>query len=50
MKSSMLARHSAERMAHQKLVQMGTIAATVVVGDMDDDTQKMFMGKLGVGT
>ncbi|MCB9776631.1 MAG: M48 family metallopeptidase [Nitrospiraceae bacterium] len=44
-----IARHGAERMAHQKLVQMGTIAATVAVGDMDYDTQRMVMGALGVG-
>lgn len=44
-----IARHGAERMAHQKLVQMGSIAATVAVGDMDYDTQRMVMGALGVG-
>jgi predicted Zn-dependent protease len=45
-----IARHGAERMAHQKLVQIGTLAASVAVGDMDVDTQRMVMGALGVGT
>ena len=44
-----IARHGAERMAHQKLVQIGTLAASVAVGDMDNDTQRMVMGALGVG-
>jgi len=44
-----IARHGAERMAHQKLVQIGTLAASVAVGDMDYDTQRMVMGALGVG-
>ena len=45
-----IARHGAERMAHQKLVQIGTMAAQVALGDMDYDTQRMVMGALGVGT
>ena len=44
-----IARHGAERLAHQKLVQIGTLAASVAVGDMDYDTQRMVMGALGVG-
>ncbi|MGD9849674.1 MAG: M48 family metallopeptidase [Nitrospirales bacterium] len=44
-----IARHGAERMAHQKLVQIGTMAASVALGDMDYDTQRMVMGALGVG-
>jgi metalloendopeptidase OMA1, mitochondrial len=44
-----IARHGAERLAHQKLVQIGTLAASVALGDMDYDTQRMVMGALGVG-
>lgn len=45
-----IARHGAERMAHQKLVQLGTLAAGVSMSDMDPETQRMVMGALGVGT
>ncbi len=45
-----IARHGAERMAHQKLVQIGSMAATVALGDLDYQTQRMVMGALGVGT
>lgn len=44
-----IARHGAERMAHQKLVQIGTLAAGVSLSDMDRQTQQMVMGALGVG-
>lgn len=44
-----IARHGAERMAHQKLVQLGTLAAGVALSDMDVQTQHMVMGALGVG-
>lgn len=44
-----IARHGAERMAHQKLVQMGSMAATFAFSDMDAQTQTMVMGALGVG-
>ncbi len=44
-----IARHGAERMAHQKLVQMGTLAAAVALGDMDVQTQHMVFAALGVG-
>lgn len=44
-----IARHGAERMAHQKLMQIGTMAAGVALGDMDMRTQHMVMGALGVG-
>lgn len=44
-----IARHGAERMAHQKLVQIGAMAASVALGDMDYDTRRMIMGALGVG-
>ncbi len=45
-----IARHGAERMAYQKLVQIGSMAATVALGDLDYQTQRMVMGALGVGT
>jgi predicted Zn-dependent protease len=44
-----LARHGAERMAHQKLVQFGTMAAGLAMGEMDSGTQNLIMGALGVG-
>ena len=44
-----IARHGAERMAYQKLVQIGSMAASVALGDMDDQTQRAVMGALGVG-
>ncbi len=45
-----IARHGAERMAYQKLVRIGTMAASVALGDMDFQTQRAVMGALGVGT
>jgi predicted Zn-dependent protease len=45
-----IARHGAERIAHQKLVQLGTMAAGMAMSDMDAQTQQMVMGALGVGT
>ena len=44
-----IARHGAERMAHQKLVQLGSLAAGLAFSDMDASTQNMVMGALGVG-
>jgi predicted Zn-dependent protease len=44
-----IARHGAERMAHQKLVQIGTLAAGVAVSDMEPGQQRAVMGALGVG-
>lgn len=44
-----IARHGAERIAHQKLVQIGSMAATFALSDMDYQTQSMVMGALGVG-
>jgi metalloendopeptidase OMA1, mitochondrial len=44
-----IARHGAERMAYQKLVQMGTLAAGVAVSDMEPGQQRAVMGALGVG-
>lgn len=44
-----LLRHGAERMAQQKLVQYGSMAAGVAVGDMSPQQQKMVLGALGAG-
>lgn len=44
-----IARHGAERMAHQKLVQIGTLAAGAAVSDMDPAQQRAVMAALGVG-
>ncbi|MEZ5403411.1 MAG: M48 family metallopeptidase [Bryobacteraceae bacterium] len=44
-----IARHGAERMAHQKLVQIGTLATGVALSDMDPTAQRAVMGALGVG-
>lgn len=44
-----IARHGAERMAYQKLVRIGSMAASVALGDMDFQTQRAVMGALGVG-
>lgn len=44
-----IARHGAERIAHQRLVQLGTLAAGMAMSDMDTQTQHMVMGALGVG-
>lgn len=44
-----VARHGAERMAQQKLVQIGTVAAGMSTGDMDPRQQQMVMAALGAG-
>lgn len=44
-----LLRHGAERMAQQKLVQLGTLAASMATGDMDPRQQQMVMAALGAG-
>ena len=44
-----VARHGAERMAHQKLVQYGSMAASMSLGSMDVSTPRMIMGALGMG-
>lgn len=44
-----IARHGAERMATQKLVQMGSMAAGMSVGEMDPQTQRAVMGAIGAG-
>jgi predicted Zn-dependent protease len=44
-----IARHGAERMAHQKLVEIGTMATGVAISDMDVQQQRAVMGALGVG-
>lgn len=44
-----VARHGAERMAHQKLVQMGSMAAGMSVSDMDPGMRGTVMAALGAG-
>lgn len=44
-----IAHHGAERMAQDKLVQFGQMAAGVALSDMDQNTQRGVMGALGVG-
>lgn len=44
-----LLRHGGERMAQQKLVQIGSIAAGVSMSDMDPQQQRMVMAALGAG-
>lgn len=44
-----LLRHSAERMAQQKLVQLGSMAAGVAVSEMDPQQQRALMAVMGAG-
>jgi predicted Zn-dependent protease len=44
-----LLRHGSQRMAQQKLVQMGQMAAGVAIGNMDPQQQQMLMAALGAG-
>ncbi len=44
-----IARHGAERMTHQRMVQFGTMAAGMALSEMDVGTQRAVMGALGVG-
>lgn len=44
-----IARHGAERMAYQKLTQLGSLAAGMSVSGMDPAQQQMLMAALGAG-
>jgi predicted Zn-dependent protease len=44
-----LLRHGSERMAQQKLMQVGSVAAGMATGDMDPGQRRMVMAALGVG-
>lgn len=44
-----LLRHGSQRIAQQKLVQMGQLAAGFALSDMDPRQQQMIMGALGAG-
>lgn len=44
-----LLRHGAERMAQQKLVQIGQLAASVSIGEMEPRQQQMVLAALGAG-
>jgi predicted Zn-dependent protease len=45
-----LLRHGSQRMAQQKLLQMGQMAAGVAIGNMDPGQQQMVMSALGAST
>jgi predicted Zn-dependent protease len=45
-----LLRHGSQRIAQQKLVQMGQLAAGVAIGNLDPQQQQMVMAALGAGT
>jgi predicted Zn-dependent protease len=45
-----LLRHGSQRMAQQKLVQMGQLAAGAAIGNLDPQQQQMVMAALGAGT
>ncbi len=45
-----LLRHGGERMAQQKLVQIGSIAASMSTGEMDPQQRQMVMAAIGAGT
>lgn len=44
-----LLRHGSQRMAQQKLVQMGQLATVLATGDMDPQRRMVLMGVLGAG-
>jgi predicted Zn-dependent protease len=44
-----LARHGAERMSQQQVMQIGQVAAGAVFGDMGADAQRTVMGAFGMG-
>jgi predicted Zn-dependent protease len=44
-----LMRHGGERMAQQKLVQIGSIAASMSTGEMDPGQRQMVMAAIGAG-
>lgn len=44
-----IARHGAERMAHQRLAQMGQVATGAAIGDLDPGTQQMVLTAFGAG-
>lgn len=44
-----IARHGAERMAQQQLLQWGQLAVGMASGDLDRGTQQMIMGAFGLG-
>ncbi len=45
-----LLRHGSQRMAQQKLMQVGQMAAGVAIGNMDPNQQQMVMSALGAST
>ena len=47
--SHAIARHGAERMAHERLFQFGQIALSMSTSEMDNDKRRMVMGAFGLG-
>lgn len=45
-----IARHGAERMAHQKLNQWGSMAVGVAIGEMSEQDQRLIFGAFGLGS
>lgn len=45
-----IARHGAERMSQQQLLQMGQLALSMSVSEMSPEQQRMAMGALGIGS
>lgn len=45
-----IARHGAERMTQQRLMQMGQIAVGMSTGDLDPQTQRIVLGAFGLGS
>jgi predicted Zn-dependent protease len=45
-----IARHGAERMTQQKLIQYGSLALNMSVSEMDPQAQRMIMGAMGLGS
>jgi predicted Zn-dependent protease len=44
-----IARHGAERMAHQRIAQIGQVALGTAVGEMDSHSQRLVLGAFGIG-
>ncbi len=44
-----IARHGAERIAYQRLYQLGRMALSLALGGVDDQTQRMVLGAFGAG-
>lgn len=45
-----IARHGSERMAYQKLLQWGSMAVSIALGEMNYNMQRVVMGAFGLGS